>query len=252
MNKKINGESNIITRSKSLKLKTDLKETTDNSDKNKNKKITVSNEPPPITDVDHFIYLEENNLPIKFCNEIIEKFIADDRKEKGFVFSRREGAKETMDLFITQVDDWKEIDTQLSKVLYNSLEKYMEEHISKISNIYDINDPIISTYLGNVVDFGYQVQHYKKNEGFYKWHCDFINNTRKDFTQVRLYTFIWYLNDVDEGGETEFLHGIIKPKAGKLLIFPSTITYYHRGRMPISSDKYIITGWIGYKIPGYI
>jgi hypothetical protein len=36
----------------------------------------------------------------------------------------------------------------------------------------------------------------------------------------------------------------IKPKSGKLLIFPACWTYPHRGTMPISDDKYIITGWI--------
>jgi hypothetical protein len=36
----------------------------------------------------------------------------------------------------------------------------------------------------------------------------------------------------------------VKPEAGKLLFFPATWTYPHRGMMPISNDKYIITGWI--------
>ena len=35
----------------------------------------------------------------------------------------------------------------------------------------------------------------------------------------------------------------IKPKKGRLLIFPSTWTYIHGGNTPISNDKYIVTGW---------
>ena len=31
---------------------------------------------------------------------------------------------------------------------------------------------------------------------------------------------------------------------GKLLIFPATWTYMHRGNVPISEDKYIVTGWL--------
>jgi hypothetical protein len=51
------------------------------------------------------------------------------------------------------------------------------------------------------------------------------------------------LNDVQDGGETIFMNCKIKPKKGRLLIFPSTWTYIHGGNIPISNDKYILTGW---------
>ena len=55
-----------------------------------------------------------------------------------------------------------------------------------------------------------------------------------------------YLNDVKEGGETEFLyqHKRYQPKEGTLLIFPAGFTHTHRGNPPISNDKYIVTGWL--------
>jgi hypothetical protein len=51
---------------------------------------------------------------------------------------------------------------------------------------------------------------------------------------------------VNEGGETEFFNGRIKikPEKGKLLLFPSTWTFMHKGNTPISSNKYIVTGWL--------
>jgi hypothetical protein len=54
-----------------------------------------------------------------------------------------------------------------------------------------------------------------------------------------------YLNDVEEGGETEFLYqGLkIKPEKGTLVVWPSSYTHVHRGNPPYSNDKYIITGW---------
>ena len=62
---------------------------------------------------------------------------------------------------------------------------------------------------------------------------------------MRHLTFLWYLNDVEEGGETEFWgqYGI-KPEAGKLILFPASWTFPHKANVPISSDKYIITGWL--------
>jgi len=86
----------------------------------------------------------------------------------------------------------------------------------------------------------FKVQKYKANEGYYHFHVDDKG--------TRVMVFMWYLNNVDDGGETEFMtdHGrlIVKPKKGSLLLFPSTWTYKHRGNMPTSSDKYICNGWI--------
>ena len=97
-------------------------------------------------------------------------------------------------------------------------------------------------------DTGYQLQKYNKNEGRYKWHVDSSDGldyiTRNG---VRKYAFIFYLNDVEEGGETGFIIDSIKntkPKAGRLLIFPTTDQYVHCGFMPKSNDKYMITGWL--------
>jgi len=57
-----------------------------------------------------------------------------------------------------------------------------------------------------------------------------------------------YLNNIEQGGETEFLYQIkrIKPEADKLLIWPAGYTHVHRGNPPLSNDKYILTGWIEY------
>ena len=55
-----------------------------------------------------------------------------------------------------------------------------------------------------------------------------------------------YLNDVDDGGETEFYYQqrALKPKAGQLVIAPAYFTHTHRGLVPRSNDKYILTSWI--------
>ena len=60
-----------------------------------------------------------------------------------------------------------------------------------------------------------------------------------------MFTYLWYLNTVIEGGETVFWDSYkIKPEAGKIVLFPACWTFPHTGKMPISNDKYIITGWI--------
>ena len=87
------------------------------------------------------------------------------------------------------------------------------------------------------------MQKYDKNEGRFVYHDDF--SMVKDMKMRRVITYLWYLNDVDEGGETEFCGDLkIKPTAGKLIFFPASWCYPHKGIMPLSNNKYIITGWI--------
>jgi hypothetical protein len=88
----------------------------------------------------------------------------------------------------------------------------------------------------------FQMQKYEKNKGKFVYHHDSSYDLK--LKEARVLVYMWYLNDVAVGGETEITDYIIKPSAGKLVMFPSLWTYPHCGNMPISDDKYIITGWI--------
>jgi hypothetical protein len=65
-------------------------------------------------------------------------------------------------------------------------------------------------------------------------------------TYNRILAFILYLNDVEEGGETEFitLNRLVKPETGKVLCFPCNFMFPHKGNIPISNDKYIVTAFV--------
>ena len=59
------------------------------------------------------------------------------------------------------------------------------------------------------------IQHYAPNEGFFGWHCE-----RSSYqSHQRALVFMTYLNDVTDGGETEFYFQKlkIKPVKGKWL-----------------------------------
>jgi prolyl 4-hydroxylase len=62
----------------------------------------------------------------------------------------------------------------------------------------------------------------------------------------RYLVFLWYLNDVAEGGETRFPQlGIsVKPATGRLLIFPPYWMYQHEGAPPQSGDKFILSTYL--------
>ena len=67
-----------------------------------------------------------------------------------------------------------------------------------------------------------------------------------DYTCNRYMVFLWYLNDVAEGGQTEFcdLDLRVDARAGRLLMFPPYWMYQHAGLPPRSSDKYIISTYL--------
>lgn len=81
-----------------------------------------------------------------------------------------------------------------------------------------------------------------KTGGYHMWHAEDAN---KGCTR-RVLAHMMYLNDVEEGGETEFLYLAkrFKPIKGRMLIWPGGFTHTHRGNPPISGDKYIATGWV--------
>ena len=89
-----------------------------------------------------------------------------------------------------------------------------------------------------------KIQKTKVGEGYHMWHCENAEMKARN----RILAFSVYLNDVAEGGETEFLYQKcrFKPEKNTLLVWPSQFTHVHRGNPPLSNDKYIITGWVEY------
>jgi hypothetical protein len=63
----------------------------------------------------------------------------------------------------------------------------------------------------------------------------------------RFLSFLWYLNDVNDGGETIFADLEIKPKTGRMLVFPPLWMFPHKGNSPISNSKYILSTYLHYK-----
>ena len=80
--------------------------------------------------------------------------------------------------------------------------------------------------------------------GYHVWHCE--NNSMS--SSARCITWMMYLNDITDGGETEFLYQSmrVQPTAGTVVLWPSQYTHMHRGNPPLSEDKYILTGWTYY------
>ena len=88
-----------------------------------------------------------------------------------------------------------------------------------------------------------KIQKTLPTEGYHVWH---IEHGKGFENEPRAFVLSIYLNDVEEGGETEFLHFSkrIKPKIGRIVIWPAGFPYIHRGNPPLSGEKYILTSWM--------
>ena len=186
-----------------------------------------------------FIKTYDNALTEEFCQKVCDKFDKDDRLTPGRLgnvprVDKR--TKDTTDLGVTSLKDagWGEED----KVFFDSLDKHMQMYWEDIEKVKG-KTPLASGT--EVTDKGYQIMRYEP-DGYFHWHHDFIVEKDKG---ARIITFIWYLNNANKEGYTEFCDGtIITPKTGKLLIFPADWMYIHRGRPPKIGRKYICTGWM--------
>ncbi len=88
----------------------------------------------------------------------------------------------------------------------------------------------------------FNIQRYKPGQHFKKIHTERLSLD----SLHRIFAFMTYLNDVQEGGSTYFSHYDleIQPQKGLTLIWPAEWTHAHKGNILKEGSKYIITGWM--------
>jgi hypothetical protein len=190
----------------------------------------------------NLIYTYDYAISPMLCKTIIDMYEKEDGRCNGLTGGEyNPSVKETVDFNIPNgVSHWERIYSFLNKELTKNVKLYFNQ-LNTVDNFNILSSGYIG---GNFLQYDYfLIQKYLKNKGKFEYHNDFRCEFEK--SRYRLVTFIFYLNDVVEGGETEIWgHTRIKPTTGKLLLFPASWTFPHCGKMPISSDKYIITGWL--------
>jgi len=93
--------------------------------------------------------------------------------------------------------------------------------------------------------YNYVYRFYNKDD-YYNWHVD----RSSDHVQF-VVSFLLYLNDDFEGGNTLFLHDRlkVKPKKGNVLMFPCGPYFMHKGTKVTSGQKHIIWNCFGQSQP---
>ena len=184
--------------------------------------------------IDNHIGVFKNFMPNKLIDDYVNYF--NKCEQQGAVYPRNEDEALVSDNAISTISNTNVSLTYVNKPF---IEGFFKEVYPLYVQKYSYLKQLAKHHILEV-----KIQKTKVGEGYHTWHCE--NAAMK--ARNRILAFMVYLNDVTEGGETEFLYQKcrFKPERNTMLVWPAQFTHVHRGNPPLSNDKYIITGWVEY------
>ena len=180
-----------------------------------------------------FIGIYENAFTQKECEDTIKLF--ENYHKAGYTYARENLIlKDDVSVSISpsiELDQGPEFINSFHNRLYNYLYPIYNNQYQILQSLRKHKSKYI------------KIQKTCPTQGYHVWHCE---QDTQELNVNRILVWTLYLNDVEEGGETEYLYQSmrIKPKMGTFTIFPAHFTHTHRGNPPLSGVKYIATGWI--------
>ena len=220
--------------------------------------------------VDDFIEIVDQALSAAQCELVMARFDASDKVVRGKTGHGIDTAKkDSYDLTIGQYPEWNDVSAMLMGVVQTHLQAYMNKYRMLLVGALSpqvahpvTGEPVQLTlanfdecgipHLGELMRTIYRagnlnVQKYlKASGGYHHWHSEIYPQNASCESLHRALLFQFYLNDVADGGETEFYYQKRKVAArqGRLIIAPAGFTHAHKGHIATSGDKYIVTSWI--------
>ncbi|MFQ3248439.1 MAG: hypothetical protein ACI9O6_000241 [Glaciecola sp.] len=217
-----------------------------------------------------FISVIDNALSPELCQDIIKIFESSKHLAPGKTGGGVDTSKKrSTDVSLSRHEEFKEVYQQVAAVTGQHLLDYFKTYYfaligpigltmadlktgEPVKITADNFDEQLLPRLPQVVNYLFRLgeinaQKYTLGDGGYPyWHSENYPQQGSNDALHRNLLFMFYLNDVEEGGETEFYYQDkkISPKAGRMVIAPSGFTHTHRGNIPISNDKYILTSWV--------
>lgn len=186
-------------------------------------------------DFKDFIGVYENAFTVRECEDVIKVFE---------IFNENKLTYDRNDLIVSD-DNSCDIPHVLEMEMEFSFQKiFQDRFFGCLYPIYLQKYPTLEVMSRHMPRY-MKVQKTLPCQGYHLWHQE--HNGTND-ARDRILAWILYLNDVEEGGETEFLYQSLrlKPKTGTFVLWPAAFTHAHRGNPPLSGKKYIATGWVDY------
>jgi hypothetical protein len=186
--------------------------------------------------IDNAIGIFNKILSEEHCKSLINTYEKDVVNNLAITRIQQEGSfkdtKEDTSVFYIANNNWDDNLQKACNSIKDCVHLYEREtsfmRFSSINNLHFTGVKIQKTLPGQ----GYHIWHIEKE--LYSYQCN------------RALVFTIYLNDVEEGGETEFLiqKKRISPTTGTIVIFPAHYPYVHRGNPPLNKEKYLLTSWL--------
>jgi len=191
---------------------------------------------------DQFIGIFDDVLTEEYCQRIIDRFEILDKAKMTYTRQKQSNAQT-----IHKENDVAHLDDNLTNLIMEENSAVLEPFVKSVWMCYQKyleRYGCLSSLSQHNLNSNIQIQRARPTQGYHVWHCEAGNLMHAK----RLLVPLLYLNDVEEGGETEFLHQSIrvKPKQGRLVLWPASFTHMHRGNPPLKGDKYIVTSWIDF------
>ena len=190
------------------------------------------------TTIENFIGIFKGAYSTEYCDRAIAYFEHSD--SNGLTLTRQ---KQNRNVSALEKDDLQFFGHDEGSIAHTSglISEFNNTFWNVIYPTYTENFAMLKSYAPHA-SYCYKIQKTSVGQGYHQWHAE--NQTRA--VSGRILTWILYLKDVEEGGETEFLYypKRIKPEAGTLILWPATFTHTHRGNPPLSNTKYVVTGWV--------
>ncbi len=221
---------------------------------------------------DSFIACYPDMLPADFCRHCISRFESDPATHPGRTgFGVDNHKKNSTDITLdAHLDRWHDELITLQQVVLSGLVRYVRRYPHLLSgavalqrqtstgefsslrheDIQQMSEAALKPLITQVYRLGsVNLQRYRAGEGgYFHWHSEHYPHPGdpQQLALHRVLLWMFYLNDVERGGETEFYYQRrkIKPVRGTMVIAPAGFTHTHRGNMPESNDKYILTSWL--------
>lgn len=219
---------------------------------------------------DDFIETYDGALTPEQCSSIVQRFEASRHATRGRTGHGVDlSKKDSFDITLAQQPEWADVNALLAQTALKHLHEYMRRYRFLLMGALsptvadpasgqpvmlapDNFDRLADTHLTALIQAMYRcgrinLQKYLAGSGgYHHWHSEIYPQDASAESLHRVLLFQCYLNDVAEGGETEFFYQrrSIAPKAGRLVIAPAGFTHTHKGHVPRSGDKYIATSWV--------
>lgn len=188
---------------------------------------------------DNFVGTYDGAFSKQYCENLISLFEWNNQNNRTYGRPEQESVKkdQSVNMNPSNQTEISFFTPQLSEYINEFNEGFWNKCYKDYTDTYST----INSYENHTI-YTYKIQKTEPSGGYHVWHCE---DAAKVMSR-RIGVYILYLNEVDEGGETEFLYlkKRIKAKQGRLVIFPPNYPWTHRGNPPLTNTKYIMTGWV--------